>query len=100
MEQSPGSMDQKMDFGLIAQVLKKSEISAVEYLTFLLLDENKWVRYVAAKALGEIGDARGVKGLRAALRDTDQDVRIAATRSLWMIGKLGDAQAFRALIAC
>lgn len=100
MERSPESkigLSNTEDW-FITQVIEKSEISAVEYLTYILKDEDKWVRYLAAEALGEIGDKRGVDSLVTALRDTEQDVRIAASRSLWHIGKLGDARAFLALI--
>ena len=48
------------------------------------------VRSSAAEALGEIGDARAVEPLCAALRDKDVDVREAAAEAL---GKIGDARA-------
>jgi len=48
------------------------------------------VRQTAAEVLGEIGDARAVEPLLAALRDEDSDVREAAAEAL---GKIGDARA-------
>ena len=71
----------------------------VEYLTYKLHDENKWIRCMAADTLGAIGDARGIDSLAAALKDTDLDVRIAAAKSLWYLGKAGNTRALTALIS-
>lgn len=57
--------------------------------------KDKYVRKAAARALGEIGDARAVEPLFAALKDSDIDVRINAAEAL---GKIG-APAVELLIA-
>jgi HEAT repeat protein len=54
------------------------------------------VRTAAARALGDIGDARAVEPLIAALKDKDSHVREATVRAL---GKIGDARAVKALSA-
>lgn len=54
------------------------------------------VRSSAAEALGEIGDARAVQPLCAALRDKDVDVRRAAA---WALTKIGDVRAVESLRA-
>jgi len=53
-------------------------------------------RKEAAAALGQLGDARAVEPLIAALRDGDAAVRLAATEAL---GQLEDEQAVQPLIA-
>ena len=90
--------DPKKDWW-IAESLKKMEYPAVEYLSLVLHNQDKWIRYFAADALGNIGDRRGVDSLIGALHDADLDVRLAATRSLWYIGRHGDVKALNALIA-
>lgn len=49
-----------------------------------------------AKALGEIGDARAVEPLIAALKDEDKTMRNVSVIAL---GRIGDAQAVQPLIA-
>ncbi len=51
----------------------------------------------AAEALGEIGDARAVEPLIAALKDGVEDVRTASAEAL---GELGGARAVENLIHC
>jgi ABC-type multidrug transport system fused ATPase/permease subunit len=62
---------------------------AVRALIQALRDEKEEVRWAAAKALGEIGDA-----LTQALRNEKEEVREAAARAL---GEIGDPQATLAL---
>ncbi|MHA1210216.1 MAG: HEAT repeat domain-containing protein [Candidatus Freyarchaeota archaeon] len=47
----------------------------VERLIRALRDENRYVRWGAAGALGELGDARAVQPLVEALKDEDWNVR-------------------------
>ena len=54
---------------------------AVEYLVLALKDENKWVRFTAANALGNIGDPRSVDHLIGMLNDEDKDVTVCYRRS-------------------
>lgn len=51
-----------------------------------LKDEDWGIREEAASALGELGDARGVRPLVMALKDADRAVRDAATHALQAIG--------------
>jgi len=54
-------------------------------------------RYVAAWAIGEIGDPRGIPALVAALNDRDIEVRRYAARSLVKFGKLATPALLKAL---
>jgi HEAT repeat protein len=74
--------------------LEKMGKPAVEYLVLALKDENKWVRFAAADALGNIGDSGSVDHLIGMLNDGDQDVRFVTAEAL---GKLGDPRATDAL---
>ena len=67
---------------------------AVDYLVHALKDEDKWVRYAAADALGNIGDQCTVDPLISLLRDEDQDVRFVTANAL---GRLRDQRAAGAL---
>ena len=57
---------------------------AVELLIGFLSDENG--NYIAARALGQIGDVRAVEPLIKALEDNDEDVRKAAKEALHKLG--------------
>ena len=70
--------------------LEKAGKPAVEYLVMALKDSDKWVRYAAADALGNIGDTASVAPLIGLLGDLDQDVRFATAEAL---GKIGDPKA-------
>jgi HEAT repeat protein len=74
--------------------LEKMGKPAVDYLVAALKDEDKWIRYTAADALGNIGDSDCVDHLIGLLSDQDQDVRFATADAL---GRLGDPKAFNAL---
>jgi HEAT repeat protein len=67
---------------------------AAEFLILALTDEDRWVRYLAADALANIGATNAVDSLISLLRDPDQDVRFAAAAAL---GKLGDPKAIKSL---
>ena len=75
--------------------LEKFGVPAVDYLHKALDDEDKWVRYVAVDALGNIGDRRSVDHLTKKLSDLDQDVRFATAMAL---GNIGDPKASHALM--
>jgi HEAT repeat protein len=74
--------------------LEKFGKPAVEYLSMALKDKDKWVRYVAADALGNIGDAGCIDCLVESMQDPDQDVRFATAGAL---GRIGGAKAIAAL---
>ena len=68
---------------------------AVEPLVAALKDGHYPQRAAAARALGEIGDARAVEPLVAALKDSSWHVRKAAAQAL---GEIGDARAVKPLV--
>ena len=74
--------------------LEKFGQPASEFLIQALADEERWVRYLAADALANIGATNSVESLIALLKDPDQDVRFAAAAAL---GKLGDVKAIKSL---
>jgi HEAT repeat protein len=80
---------------VVAKGLKHIGYAAVPGLLDALCDKDDDVRNVAAKALGQIGDAAAVPGLLKALRDENWHVREAAARAL---GQIGDAAAVPALV--
>ena len=69
-----------------AKVLGKIGERAVEPLIKALEDEGEYVRRYAARALGEIGDARAVEPLNEALGDEDEYVRQYSAEALDKIG--------------
>ena len=75
--------------------LEKFGRPALEYLHSALEDEDKWVRYMAADALGNIGDVRSIDRLVRLLQDKDQDVRFATAYAL---GNIGHVSASGALV--
>ncbi|MEJ2738319.1 MAG: HEAT repeat domain-containing protein [Dehalococcoidia bacterium] len=60
---------------------------AVNVLVKELSNKKHWVRWEAAKALGQIGDKNAVKALVDALEDNEFDVRWLAAEALVSIGK-------------
>ena len=74
--------------------LEKYGQPAAEFLIQALSDEDRWVRYLAADALANIGATNSIDSLIALLRDPEQDVRFAAAAAL---GKLGDPKAIKSL---
>ena len=70
---------------------------AVEPLICALEDEHETVRWAAANALGEIGDARAVEPLIQALRDENRLVRSGALVALGKMGKPAVEPLIRAL---
>lgn len=74
--------------------LEKFGQPATEFLVQALTDEDRWVRYLAADALANIGATNSVDSLISLLRDPEQDVRFAAAAAL---GKLGDPKAIKSL---
>ena len=76
--------------GVAADALVKFGEAAVQPLIAALWDEDWRAREAAARALGELGDARAVQPLIAALRSVHPEVRCCAADAL---GKLGEAAA-------
>ena len=67
----------------------------MEPLITALKDEYEEVRYQAARALGNMKDARAVEPLIAALNEENPGVRTEAAKAL---GEIGDAWAVEPLI--
>ena len=84
------------DWPEVAGDLAKLGPSAVPELIRALRDSDYRVRYVAACALRDLGDARAVEPLITALKDESEFVRYLAA---WALGKLGDSRAVEPLIA-
>jgi HEAT repeat protein len=74
--------------------LEKFGQPATEFLILALKDDDRWVRYLAADALANIGATQSVDSIIPLLRDPDQDVRFVAATAL---GKLGDPKAIKDL---
>lgn len=75
--------------------LEKFGTPALDYLHKALADNDKWVRYAAVDALGNLGNAQSVDHLTRLLADPDQDVRFSAAHAL---GRIGDPKASHALM--
>ncbi len=61
--------------------------AAVDKLVNELSNKKHWVRWEAAKALGQIGDAAAARALVKALEDNEFDVRWLAAEALINIGR-------------
>ena len=71
---------------------------ALGQLTEALSSEKYWVRWEAAKALGQIGSSTAVHSLIKALEDDESDVRWLAAEGLIAIGQEAVKPLLRALI--
>jgi HEAT repeat protein len=60
--------------------------AAMPYLCTALRNEDWWVRWRAAEAMGIIGDVRAVEALCHATNDDRIEVRLAADEALTRIG--------------
>jgi len=70
------------------EALEKFTLPIVEHFTNALDNEDKWVRYLAAEALGNMGDPRSIEHLRLLRSDKDPDLRFVSGQSLGKIGYL------------
>jgi len=70
------------------EALKKFTLPIIEYFTNALNNEDKWVRYLAAEALGNMGDLRSIAHLNLLQSDKDPDLRFVSGQSLRNIGYL------------
>jgi HEAT repeat protein len=71
---------------------------AVAPLVAALKDSDTHVQWQAARALGQIGDARAIEPLIAALEDVEIDWTVCRTAAE-ALGQVGDARAVKPLIA-
>ena len=78
-----------------AALMRSDQNVSVDALTQALRDSDPWVRYVALRSLGSIGDRRVVPAVLETLRtDPAPHVRLAA---IDVIGRLGPAEAWEVL---
>jgi HEAT repeat protein len=78
------------------EALAKIGAPAVTTLIAALSNEDSWIRFNAAKALGEIRDVRAVEPLIGALTDNEVYVR---SRAAGALGEMKDTRAVEPLIA-
>jgi nucleotide-binding universal stress UspA family protein len=88
--------------GIVRMKARRSLVAmggqAVGPLVEALRSKNDWVRWEAAKALGQIADPAATQALLAALRDEEFDVRWLAAEGLIHIGSKVVKPLLRALI--
>ena len=68
------------------KALEKFTMPIVEHFINALNNEDKWVRYLAAEALGNMGDPRSIEHLSLLRSDKDPDLRFVSGQSLGKIG--------------
>jgi HEAT repeat protein len=94
--------DLTSDDGVIRVKARRELVScgdeAVELLIKALADPNQWVRWEAAKALGQIGSPEATQALVEALEDRMFDVRWLAAQGLITIGPEAVIPVLKALI--
>jgi HEAT repeat protein len=71
---------------------------SVASLINLLTDKNDWVRWEAAKALGQIGNPSSIQALLEALADKSFEVRWLAAEGLIKIGRKAIVPSLMALV--
>ncbi|MDD1699981.1 MAG: HEAT repeat domain-containing protein [Methanoregula sp.] len=64
------------------EALEKFTLPIIEYFVNALNNEDKWVRYLAADALGNMGDLRSTAPLNLLRSDKDPDLRFVSGQSL------------------
>ena len=62
--------------------LEKFTLPIIDYFSKALNHEDKWVRYLAAEALGSLGDLRSIDPLKRLSSDKDPDLRFVSGQSL------------------
>jgi HEAT repeat protein len=84
MNQTPGkSMKNRSPDTLKSlDALEKFTLPIIDYFTKALNHEDKWVRYLAAEALGSIGNQRSIEPLNQLRVDTDPDLRLVSFQAL------------------
>jgi HEAT repeat protein len=70
------------------EALEKFSQPIVEYFINALTNEDKWVRYLAAEALGNMRDLRSIAPLYLLRSDKDPDLRFVSGQSLSKIGNI------------
>ena len=70
------------------EALEKFSQPILEYFINALTNEDKWVRYLAAESLGNMGDMRSIASLNLLRSDKDPDLRFVSGQSLSKIGTL------------
>ena len=84
MQQTPDNVmnNRSPDTLKSLDALEKFTLPIIDYFTKALTHEDKWVRYLAAEALGSIGDVRSIEPLHQLRVDKDPDLRFVSCQSL------------------
>ena len=82
------------------EALEKFTLPIVEYFINALNNEDKWVRYLAAEALGNMGDIRSIAYLDLLRSDKDPDLRFVSGQSLSKIAYLREILADPRKMGC
>jgi HEAT repeat protein len=84
MKQTPDNVlnNRSPDTLMSLDALEKFTLPIIDYFTKALTHEDKWVRYLAAEALGSLGDLRAVEPLHQLQVDKDADLRFVSGQSL------------------
>jgi len=70
------------------EALEQFTLPIVEHFIKALKNEDKWVRYLAAEALGNMGDQRAIAHLNLLQSDEDPYLRFVSAQSLDKIVRL------------
>jgi len=102
MEQTPYDPANKRSPDTIKslEALEKFTLPIIEYFINALNNEDKWVRYLAAEALGSMGDLRSIAYLDLLRSDNDPDVRFVSGQSLSKIAYLREILADPRKMGC
>jgi hypothetical protein len=90
MEQNPYKQMNKRSPDTLKslEALEKFTFPIVEHFINALNNEDKWVRYLAAEALGNMTDLRSIAPLNLLRSDKDPDLRFVSGQSLSKIGNI------------
>lgn len=82
------------------EALEKFSLPIIEHFINALHNEDKWVRYLAAEALGNMGDLRAIPFLNPLRSDKDSDLRFISGQALRNIGHLREILADSRKMGC
>ena len=84
MQQTPDNVmnNRSPDTLKSLDALEKFTLPIIDYFTKALTHEDKWVRYLAAEALGSLGNLRSIDPLKRLSSDKDPDLRFVSGQSL------------------
>jgi HEAT repeat protein len=80
--------------------LEKFTTPIVEHFINALTSENRWVRYLAEDALGNMGDPRAIAHIHLHQSDKDLGLRFVSAQSLRKIGNIREVLADTQKLGC